>query len=288
MSPRTHFSTTQFLVLLAVVIGAASATCGPLPAANITDFFEWTQVADPPHPGMTGLINDATTATLTATPIPPDVIPAGTDIGYQSVDGQDVASSTNGFYFSPAEDFQLAVDYDVTSTGSVGFAGIGFGIGEDRDGMDSAGMGLAINNGTATGFAGAARIGDATQSPLLFGAAATLSGRMFVGYDSATGDITVGINATPGAATATESQTFAGIQQNWNDAPLLASFFLRSDQVLIFNPLSAGTLDAVFSNFEVLSGTPLQVPEPASAALMLLVVSTAVTCRRRGFPAAGG
>ena len=160
--------------------------------------------------------------------VSPNPIPAGTDIGYQSVDGVDVAGSASGFYFSPLEDFHVAIDYDVTHDASVGFAGIGFGIGEDRDGMDSAGMGLAINNGAPTAFAGAARIGDVNQSPLLFGTAATTSGRMFVEYDSTSGDIAVGINTTPGAAVPTETQTFAGIQNSWDDEPLLASFFCEA------------------------------------------------------------
>ena len=135
------------------------AYAAPVLAGSITDFFNWTQVQDPPHAGMTGGVDTALQVTLTAT----GAVPAATDIGYQSVNGVDVAGSTAGNYFSPAQDFQIAVDFNVSTLSSVGFAAIGFGIGEDGAGMNSAGPLLAIANGTAFGFLGGARTNDVSQ-----------------------------------------------------------------------------------------------------------------------------
>ena len=258
----------SWIAILALLIvnggrpSAAGATLG------IDDFNSWTQVQDPPHAGLTGNVDNANQATLLAT----GAVPATVDIGYQSVAGSDVASSSQGNYFSINQDFQVAVDFDVTAVNSAGLAAIGFGIGEDRDGMNSAGVALAINSGNPLAFSGGARINDVTQPLKLFGPTATNSGRFFVRYDSATGDIVYGVNTAKGSASPTDTGTFSGLQNDWNDANLLVSFFLRSDS-FIFPPLSAGTVEAVFSNFEVLQGTPIAiVPEPTTATLALLVM----------------
>ena len=68
------------------------ASAAPVLAGSISDFFNWTQVQDPPHAGMTGGVDTALQVTLTAT----GAVPAATDIGYQSVNGVDVAGSTAG------------------------------------------------------------------------------------------------------------------------------------------------------------------------------------------------
>jgi hypothetical protein len=231
----------------------------------IDDFNSWTFSQDPPHDGMTGSVENASQTTLSAS----GAIPAGTDVAFQSVDENLVADSTSGNYFSSANDFHIAVDFDVTTANSQGLAAIGFGIGEDAAGANSAGPGLAIFNGGPLAFSGGARINDVTQAPALFGPAATTSGRLFVRYDIATGDIIFGVNTTPGAAAPSDTGVFLGLQNSWNDKDLLVSFFLRSDAV-VFPALSAGTVDAVFSNFEVLDGTAIAaVPEPGTFALLL-------------------
>ncbi|MCG6936776.1 MAG: VPLPA-CTERM sorting domain-containing protein [Gammaproteobacteria bacterium] len=233
----------------------------PVSASSIDDFNSWTQVQDPPHTGMTGSIDNLTQATLTA--IGP--VPAGTDIGYQSVNGNNVASSSYGSYFSASQDFHIAVDFALTSLSPTGFAAIGFGVGEDSAGTNSAGALLAILNGGAPVFSGGARINDISQTQVLPVPGLTTSGRFFVHYDSLSGDISYGVNATPGSAAPSYSGTFSGLQHSWNGDHLLASFFLRSDDPAFFSALTSGTVSAVFSNFEVLEGTPVSiVPLPAA------------------------
>ncbi len=270
--------TTVFAALVALLaaIGQHSATF----ALPIDDFNSWTQVQDPAHAGMTSNVDSTSQVTLSAS----GAVPAATDIGYQSVDGNTVATSSQGNFFSASQDFHVAVDFDFTAANSVGLAGIGFGIGEDGAGMNSAGPGLGILNGGPTVFAGAARISDVTQAPILLGLTATTSGRFFVRYESGTGDVIFGVNATPGSVIPSHTGTFSGLQNSWNGDDLLISFFLRSDSTstpFFIPPLSAGTVDAVFSNFEVLQGTPLAVPEPASAAIALFAALLYSPRRRR-------
>ncbi len=266
--PRT--SHLLLLLLALCTIGTQEAL------SNIEDFNTWTLVEDPPHPGLQANIDTPTQILLSAN----GAIPAATDIGYQSVDGIDVANSTTGFYFSASENFEVAVDFAVSTEASLGLAGIGFGIGEDGNGANSAGMGLAIANGSPLAFSGAARINDVTQSPLLFGTTATLNGRFFVSYDGASGDVTVGVNSTLGAASPSETMVFSGIQNNWSGDPLLVSLFLRSDSV-IFPPLSSGTVDALFLNMTVLDGMATAVvPEPTSG-MPICMGSLALLAARR-------
>lgn len=215
---------------------------------------------------MTGSVDNSTQVTLTAT----GLVPAGTDIGYQSVNGNDVASSSFGSYFSASQNFHIAIDYSLTSLQSAGFGAIGFGIGEDRAGTNSAGVLLAINNGVALAFSGGARTNDISQTQPALGASPTTSGRFFIRYDSSSGDIIYGVNATPGSAAPSHTGTFGAIQNSWNGDQLLASFFLRSDDPLFFSSLSTGTLSTVFSNFEVIEGAHISiVPLPATVWLFV-------------------
>lgn len=228
-------------------------------ASVITDFNSWTQVQDPPHTGMTGNIDTPNLITLTASsPVPVQV---GTDIAYQSVNGSDVPSSSLGNYFLTSRDFHIAVDFSLSNQLSGGIAAVGFGVGEDSAGANSAGVLLAIQNGSLPAYTGGARIDDSSQTPLFLGLSPATSGRFFVRYDSISGDIILGLNASPGSELPSNTVTFSGLQNDWNDAPLLASFFLRSDLI----PLT-GTVNTVFSNFVVLEGTPVSVvPLPAAA-----------------------
>lgn len=270
------------LFCLIALVGWTSASSAT--AASISDFSTWALVQDPPNANMTASLDSSTQTTLTAN----GAVPAGVDIGYQSVDGNETAGSTAGYFFSAADSFQVAVDFDVVTDASAGLAAIGMGIGEDGAGSNSAGPALAVVNGVASTFSGGARTGDITLPPALFGPAATLSGRFFVAYDSATGDVEYGVSTTPGAAAPTHTGVFDGLQNNWNDKDLLVSFFLRSD-MFIFPPLSSGTVDAVFSNFEVLSGTPVAaIPEPAAATLLLAAAAAVAWRPRRARRGASG
>lgn len=268
---RTTHCTRLFLVAPLLLAGNIAV------AASITDFNSWTEVEDPPHPGLSSTVDSSTQVTLSAD----GAIPAATDIGYQSVNGATVAASTAGYYFSVLEDFNLAVDFDVAAANSVGLGAVGFGIGEDSAGANSAGAALAVFNGSPFAFSGGARINDVTQAPAVLGLAPSNSGRFFIAFDASTGDITYGVSTTPGAATPDAAGTFTGasVHNNWNGDDLLVSFFLRSDAAppILPTPLSAGTVDAVFSNLEVLSGTARAViPEPSTgllaAGLLLLAI----------------
>ncbi len=258
----------------AFLVVAWLAFISPVWAAAIDDFNTWALGQDPAHPGMSGSVVSPSQVTLNAT----GAIPASTDIGYQSVSGNNVASSADGFHFSVDENFQIAVDFDISAANSIGLASIGFGVGEDSDGMNSAGAGLAIVNGVALSFAGAARINDVTQSPVLFGPAATNNGRFFIRYDSNSGDIEFGVSTSPGSAAPSHTGVFSGVQSQWSGDDLMVSFFLRSEpgELLPLPALTAGTINAEFSNFEVLTGTHVAaVPLPAGvglfgAALVLL------------------
>lgn len=229
--------------------------------ASIVDFTTWTLVADPVDPNFSGVAS-STTATLLADS---GLITAGTDIGFQSVDGLTPASSATGSAFDPSSDFTIAIDYAMTfSNNPMGFLGLGFGIGEDGSGMNSAGVAMATTDGSPfLTFAGAARINDQNQTPLILGLTpSTLAGSLFVEYDATTGDVIVGAATTPGAAMPAVSGTYSGIQNQWNDGALLASFFIRSD-----GPgWQSGNAEAVFSNFRVLEGTTTAVPEPSALA----------------------
>lgn len=245
--------------------------------AGLADFQTWTQVQDPADPHFSGIAT-ATQVVLSASGGP---VPGGTDIGYQSVDGRTAVSSGLGHAFSPGADFSLAVDFAVTFGNTpLGTLGLGFGIGEDIDGMNSAGVALLFNNGIPwIAFGAAARVDDANQVPAVIGVPASATGSMFVSYQAATGNVILGASQTQGAAGPTGIATFSGIQNRWGDRDLLVSLFLRSDGTLS-TPWQSGSAEARFSDLRVLSGTPSAVPDPTP--LVLLGPGLAVLVARRG------
>ncbi|MEO1527402.1 MAG: hypothetical protein AAFX06_18385 [Planctomycetota bacterium] len=245
--------------------------------AAITDLSTWTLVEDPPNANFSAA-QTAVNATLSAA----GPVPAGVDIGFQSVSGDTVSNSTAGHYFDTNSDFSIAIDYDWTFNSASGFLGLGFGIGEDSDGMNSAGVAMATSNGSPfLTFGGAARVNDADQAPLVLGATtSSLSGSLFVSYEAASGDILLGAATSTGAAAPTVTGTYSGIQNQWNDEALLASFFIRSDGPAGGQWLG-GDADAVFSNFRILSGSAVAVPEPSAVGVIALFGTTLAMRRRR-------
>ncbi|WP_146443992.1 hypothetical protein [Botrimarina colliarenosi] len=234
----------------------------PAPGTFETAEGKWTLVEDPPHDGLGAVAIAGSTAMLGAD----GAVPSAADIGYASVNGQDAMSSTGGFYFDPNFDFSVAIDFVFSANSSLGAGGIGFGIGEDINGSNSAGVGLGFVNGSPLLFATAGRVGDVNQ-PLESITSGFGIGRLFVEYDSASGDVIVGVNATQGTPAPSVFKTIAGIQDLWDDEPLLVSFFLRSQAASPFPSLTSGSVQSAFSNFEVLNGTPISVPEPNAALL---------------------
>src|SRR4029077_5119933 len=122
---------------------------------------------------------------------------------------------------------------------------------------------LTVNGAPSLYFGGAARINDVNQSPQpILSVPAQSSGRLILSYNAASGNVQVGVS-TNGDDTPEGTTTFSGIQHSWTNQPLLISFFERSDNSL--SPAwTSGTASAVFTNFHVISGTPIAVPEPSS------------------------
>jgi hypothetical protein len=238
--------------------------------ADIVSFLNWELVQDPPNVNMTASAT-STHATLVAGNGP---IPLSTDIGYQSVNGATPGVSNRGYAFSHFADFAVAIDYDLSFSGSpFGALSLGFGVGEDVDGRNSAGVGMGTLNGTAIGnFSGAARVNDQNQSVLNLGLSSTLSGSLFVAYDAASGDISLGAAPTMGAAAPTVVGTYSNIQNQWNDGDLLVAFFLRSGPGFAWS--GGGQGQAVFSNVRVLQGSPIAVPEPHLGGMLCLLAGS--------------
>lgn len=253
-------------------------------SADITDFSLWHKAEDPPNANFSASAT-STLATLLADGGP---IPDGTDIGYGTINGTTALDSTAGFVFSPAANFRVAIDFDLSLASAAGGLGLGFGIGEDASGANSAGVGLLTNDGNPFGnFFGAGRIGDVTQTPEDIGLAASLAGSLFVEYDSASGDVTVGANPLTGASSPSATATLAGIQNSWNDLDLTVAFFIRSQSIPFFAPdgWEGGQATALFSNFRVLEGsyrTINAIPEPGTwGCLAVLAIGGSMIRRRR-------
>lgn len=277
------------------LVGLLTAAVSPgFFTAQITDFNAWSPVEDPANPFFAGSIDSASQITLSAsdaTGSSPGNIPAGTDIGFQSVNGETVAGSTAGFAFDATQSFSIAVDYQAVFANSPsGGLSFGFGIGEDRSGANSAGVVFVTQAGlpAAIPFAGpaggAATVNNspiaALLSPTLSADPANLVGSLHVGYNLGLGGILVGV-ANPGdnGPAAEISFDAAAVTDNWTGADLLASLFIRSDNVNvpIFGTQSTvwtdGNASVSFSNFRVTNGqayrlNPQPIPEPTSLALL--------------------
>lgn len=270
-----HHKRLAAVALLIIALGGTA----PRGLAQITDFTAWSPIQDPPHPQF----NASTTpnlATLTAGNGP---IPAGTDIGYASVNGPTVAGSTSGFYFEPTNDFLIAIDFDLSFTDAAdGALAVGFGVGQDVAGNDSAGVVSLRSFGTflSGGVVAAARDGDLAAGSAPLAISPVTTGSFLIAYAAATGNLTAGYSPTPGDSMAANAFIFPGLQNLWDDQGLLVSFFLRSDGTL-GKPWTAGNATAAFSNFRVLGGNATTIPEPTTMLLMVGLTTVCLGRRRR-------
>jgi hypothetical protein len=131
--------------------------------AGLTDLSAWTLVEDPQNGHFTASVT-ATKVLLSANGGP---VPSGTDIGYQSFDEDTPGASAQGYAFSPLFDSSLAIDFSILfRSGSSGMLGIGFGIGEHGNGMNSARVAMLTGHGIPLTFGDAARVSDLSLTPL--------------------------------------------------------------------------------------------------------------------------
>jgi len=243
--------------------------------AAITDFTNWTLVQDPPN------ANFSAAATMSDAMLFADgPVPLATDIGFQSVNGPTAATSTAGYAFDPASSFSIAVDYDLSFNGpAAGFLSLGFGVGVDGAGMNSAGAGMTTSNGAPLlTFGAAARVNDVDQGAMALALNATLAGSLFVSYDAPSGDVTIGAAQTPGAGAAASSATYSGIQNMWPAGDLLASFFIRSGPG---GAWTSGDATATFDNFRIIEGEAKNIPSPGSLGAVLIGCGALGARRRR-------
>lgn len=266
----------RLLTAVAACAITASAT------AAIDDFTTWDLYEDVSSPtaAQAAAMTGSAAPNLAQLNFTDDVDQdAGFDIGYSSVNANTVGGATSGYYFSAANDFSVSVDFAVTLTNPNGVVAIGLGVGEDRTGVNSAGIGFGMATFGLTGsaFRGAATNNDVAttrdlNAPVFaFVSGSTYSGTLNVAYDAATGDITVG--AVGDGSSSTTTFTKAADLTDWAGDDLLVSFFLRSDAVtspLPIGPWTGQSAEADFLNFTVSQGTATQVPEPTSLALLAL------------------
>lgn len=239
-----------------------TVACPAASAASINDLTQWTLVEDPPHPSVFTVSNTPSSTRLRAA----GAVPSGVDIGFASVNGSTVAGSTDGYYFDPTKDFSIRLSTDLLLTNSVGGGAIGFGIGEDIQGRNSAGVIVTFLNGEIVALAAVSRVNDVDQPTRIIELTTRESNRLIVQYDSDTKQITLG--ATRGTVDdlgATIVETL-DVASGWSGTPLLASFFLRSQSLGPVASLS-GQSDAIFSSLQVTSGIAQSVPEPNTTVL---------------------
>jgi hypothetical protein len=262
---------------------AVTLSCAVLaPAqAHITDLTTWDLYKD--ASGATTAQSDAMTGSATANlanlNFIGDVdIPAGFDIGYSSVNSNTVAGATSGYYFDASQNFTIRMHFSLDVVSPAGFVGIGMGIGEDRAGVNSAGIGFGVGTGVVNAAVfGAAATNNDTPITSAFALSETVDNEYFgsltVSYDAASGDVTVGAAkflGAPDPLAPTETFTFDGTTDlgAWAGDELLVSFFLRSDNPLIYNNWTGDLAEASFFDFTIVEGRVIQIPEPTSLALL--------------------
>lgn len=279
--------------LLTAITAVAACAIAASASAQITDLTTWQFYYDnDPGPGP---LQDATTGSaapnLAQLNFLNDVdVPAGYDIGFSSINANTVADATSGYYFSAAQNFTIRMHFTLALTDPNGFVAIGMGIGEDRKGVNSAGIGFGVGTGlfNAASYGAAATNNDSpitSTFSLVEAADNNYAGSLTVSYDAISGDVTVGAAqglGSPDPLAPAQSFTFDGTTDlgAWAGDDLLVSFFLRSDDPSIYSNWTGTAAQAEFFDFTIVEGTPIQVPEPSSLAL-LGIAGLGIIRRRR-------
>jgi hypothetical protein len=268
--------------LLAATLCCAIAA--PAAIGQIDDLNNWEFYRDPPSPPTVSQINNSTGTNATNLAelnfLNDEDFPDGYDIGYSSINANTVGEATSGYYFDPTQNFTIRMHFTLNVTDPAGFVGIGLGIGEDRKGVNSAGIGFGVGEGSiidAAAYAGAATNDNAAMTSLLSLPEAfdnEYFGSLSVSYDALSGDVTVGAAqflGAPDPLAPTQTVTFSGLTDlsAWNGTDgLVVSFFLRSDDPPLYDNWTGQAANATFFDFTVIDGAAIQVPEPTSLALL--------------------
>ncbi|MEM7622165.1 MAG: hypothetical protein AAF235_03075 [Planctomycetota bacterium] len=258
----------------------SSSPCLAQPAdAQVADLRTWSVTEDPPNPFFeVGPVSAGAIVlrAVDASAAPLGIIPAGTDLGFQSIDGLTVASSTAGTAFRADEAFRVAIDYSAAFFDAGTGLSFGFGIGEDRAGVSSGGAAVRTQSGAPVNpfgqgpAGGAATVNDSSTiaffTPPVCAESSSLSGSLHVIYDPVAGILTTGWGP-PGSAAPTSSGDLPVVQfvggadaTRWSGADLAAAFFVRSDLITVpflptvSSPWSTGLAEVTFSNVRVVSG----------------------------------
>ncbi|MEM6334068.1 MAG: PEP-CTERM sorting domain-containing protein [Planctomycetota bacterium] len=249
-------------------------------SAQITDFNAWTLIQDPPDPDLAATIaTDGSKATLTATA----PVARTTSIGLASINGQDVASSTQGFFFDPANSFKIAVDFDARTNAqnppdTVFLFGFGVGEATDRDNSVTTVFTWERADFFPTFFSVVdLAMVDGRSQWGSFLSASPGQGSLFVQYDAESGDVFTGFASDVNATNPEIESAFPAIQNDWDEKRLIVSIYLHGGTG---DNTTGGGIEATFSNFRVLDGTPIAIPEPASLTLLAAAAGLALTRRR--------
>lgn len=255
-------------------------------AAPITDFHAWNLVEDPPRDNLSSSIDSPNQVTLTASGSVPDA----NYIGYQSLNGNSPSRPVSGFAFDPTTSFSIAIDYDWSLQNAVGGSEIGFAISEYGERNNTASVQiLAWNNRVLLVTESAqTQFGSVETTPLIdtdepfsTPGAPPPMGSLHLAFDAESGDITVG-SGMIGSDLVDRVGILSGdtVYNLWNaegDIGLLSvSLFLRSQQIgdgeaaTLVPQFSSGLASISFSNFRVISGSPVAIPEPALLGLSVL------------------
>ncbi len=258
--------------LLILGLAAVVLSAGPLSAGPYDDDFNdnaqgpaWTLIEDAPAVGWLDETNNRLEYRTLQSAGTPDAL-------YLS-------NGPSGFALSTASDFQMKVDFSFgtpTAMGTVGGAGLDFGLGTDPSGIDSLSIGHGISwapgLGTQRAFAYAYRINN-VQTTLLPDFTLDTTGTLYISYNSGLDEVYL---SHVGYGAGDADNTLSGlVQGDWGATQVLVGLGGRGGAL----QLDSG--QAWLDNFVLTSGTVVAAPEPSVLALLALGSAGLVRAARR-------